>query len=210
MMAAEPAVNLNPAFKKFWDARNPQEAARAATELVRARAPFDAVLARLKQGRPYSASVPRGVVHLSRRSGGVQFFYDLDVPKDYTPSRRYQVRVQLHGGVGREASDPRGDGSIGELAGDEQIYVLPYAWRDAPWWTNVQLENLRAILDSVKRTYNVDENRVALAGVSDGATATYYFAMRDTTPYSSFLSLNGFFLVLSNPLTMAEGDLFPE
>jgi hypothetical protein len=95
------------------------------------------------------------------------------------------------------------------LAGDEQIYVLPYAWRDAPWWTNVQLDNLRAILDSVKRTYNVDENRVALAGVSDGATATYYFAMRDTTPYASFLSLNGFFMVLSNPLTMAEGALFP-
>ena len=208
-LSAAPAVNLDPLFKRFWDARNPQEAARAGAELVRAKAPFDAVFSRLKQGRMYSANVPRGVVHLSRRSGGVQYFYDVDVPRDYNPTRRYQVRVQLHGGVGREASDPRGDGSIGELAGDEQIYIQPYAWRDAPWWTNVQLENLRAILDSVKRTYNVDENHVALAGVSDGGTATYYFAMRDTTSYSSFLALNGFFLVLSNPLTGAEGALFP-
>jgi predicted esterase len=123
------------------------------------------------------------------------------------------MRVQLHGGVGaQDTSQARGDGSIGELAGPdqvEQIYLLPSSWQDAPWWTNAQLENLRAILDSVKRTYNVDENRVALAGVSDGATATFYFAMRDTTPFSSFLPMNGYVMVLANPSVGAEGDLFP-
>ena len=61
-----------------------------------------------------------------------------------------------------------------------------------------QLENLDAILDTVKRTYNVDENRVVLSGVSDGATGLYYVAMRDTTPFASFLPLNGFMMVLAN------------
>ena len=102
-----------------------------------------------------------------------------------------------------------GSGSTGRLPGAEQIYVMPYAWRDAPWWSGRQVENLRAILDLVKRTYNVDENRVVLSGVSDGGTGAYYIAMRDTTPFASFLPLNGFIMVLRNETAEADGDLFP-
>ena len=58
----------------------------------------------------------------------------------------------------------------------------------------------------MKRTYNVDENRVALAGVSDGGTGAYYIAMRDTTPYASFLPLNGFIMVLPS---VDRGRSFP-
>ena len=52
----------------------------------------------------------------------------------------------------------------------------------------------------------MDENRVVLSGVSDGGTGTYYIAMRDTTPYASFLPLNGFMMILQNPsLGLTEG-----
>ncbi|OFV91568.1 MAG: hypothetical protein A3G76_07765 [Acidobacteria bacterium RIFCSPLOWO2_12_FULL_65_11] len=207
------AQSVDAAFKRFWEARNPQEAGRAAADIVRSGVTFDEALARLKRGRPYRPDVPRGIVRLSRRSGSQVFYYDLNVPATYDPSRTYQLRVQLHGGVmGQETSQPRGDGSIGEMAGPdevEQIYLLPCSWKDAPWWTDAQLENLRAILDSVKRTYNIDENRVVLAGVSDGATAAFYVAMRDTTLFASFLPLNGYVMVLANPSVGAEGDLYP-
>jgi len=209
-VSAGPAAAVDAAFDRFWAAKNPQDAEKAAAQVVRSGVTFRDAFERLRRGRPYSSSVPRGVVHRMRQSRGTTFYYDLDVPSDYDASRSYQVRIQLHGGVGgREANDPRGDGSIGALAGAKQIYVQPYSGTNAPWWSDVQLENLRAILDSVKRTYNVDENRVVLAGVSDGATATWYMAMRDTTPYANFVSLNGFFLVLGNPATGAQGDLFP-
>jgi hypothetical protein len=138
------------------------------------------------------------------------------VPERYDPAQKYQVRVQLHGGVMmREAGAPRGRGGRGggrgggPLEGAEQIYVLPAAWRDAPWWSRAQLENLDAILDSVKRAYNVDENRVVLSGVSDGATGLYYVAMRETTPFASFLPLNGFLMVLANDQLMVDSELFP-
>ena len=128
---------------------------------------------------------------------------------DLRPVRRYQVRFQLHGGVGRPEPALRGSGSIGALAGAEQIYVLPAAWDEAPWWDDAQIENLRVILDTVKRTYNVDENRVVVSGVSDGGTGAYYIAMRDTTPYASFLPLNGFIMVLANPSIGIREQLFP-
>jgi hypothetical protein len=197
------------AFLKFWEAATPAAAARAAAAVVASGADFDEALSRLKAGRTYSADVARGVVRLKRRAPTGEFFYDLNIPKDYDPRRRYQVRFQLHGGVmGRTTNQPRGDGAIGALAGAEQIYIIPYSWAEAPWWGDTQVENLRGILDSVKRTYNVDENRVALAGVSDGATATYFFAMRDTTPYASFESLNGFLMVLAGA-NIGPYDLFP-
>ena len=69
-------------------------------------------------------------------------------------------------------------------------------------WTN-----LRTILDTVKRTYNVDENRVVLSGVSDGGTGAYYVAMHETTPFASFLPLNGFIMVLDS--VDGSGEEFP-
>ena len=209
--AAPPAIDA--AFEKFWNARSPQDAAKAVEAIVRSGITFDEALARLKRGRTYAAQPKRGLVKLQRRAVAGDFFYDLNVPLNYDPSRKYQVRVQLHGGVmRREASEPRAAGGRGggaTLEGAEQIYVMPVAWRDAPWWGRAQVENVDAILDGLKRTYNVDENRVVLAGVSDGATGLYYFAMRDTTPFASFLPLNGHMMVLANDRLGLDSELFP-
>jgi len=198
--------DVESAFSAFWSARSPQDAAKLVPDIVASGVAFDDALKRLKVGRPYAANVRKGVVTTSYRANGLEFFYALNVPDSYDPSRKYQARIQLHGGVSRETNGVRGDGTIGALAGAEQIYIIPYGWNDAPWWGTGQLENMRTILDTVKRTYNVDENRVAVAGVSDGGTGAYYIAMRDTTPYASFLPLNGFIMVLPS---VNAGDLFP-
>jgi acetyl esterase/lipase len=159
-----------------------------------ASASFDVEYARLKAGPTYSAGVPTGV--LKKRHG--QFQYWLVIPKDYDPARRWPLRFQLHGGVMRDDDSLRGDGSV-RLDGDDQIYVMPSGWRGEPWWSDDQVASLRAILDDIKRDYNVDENRVVLSGVSDGATGIYYIATHDTTPYAAFLPLNGYVLVLRSP-----------
>ena len=203
-----PAVDA--AFSAFFHTRTPKEAAAAADQIVASEVGFDETFRRLEQGRAYSRDVARGVVQESYRGESGEYFYTLDVPATYDPARKYQVRVQLHGGVGRiETNTPPRTGSNSPLSGVEQIYVMPRAWRDAPWWSGRQVDNLQAILDRVKRTYNVDENRVVLAGVSDGGTGAYYIAMRETTPFASFLPLNGFIKVLENETAEADGDLFP-
>ena len=211
LASAAPSSSIDAAFEKFWSARNAQDAAKAVPQVVGAGVAFDEALQRLKAGRVYRPDVKRGTTRLQRRTSAGEFFYDLYVPQTYDPARKYQVRFQLHGGVMmRETSEPRsGRGRGGPLEGAEQIYVVPTSWRDAPWWGQAQLENLDAILDSIKRSYNVDENRVALSGVSDGATGLYYMAMRDTTPFASFLPLNGFLMVLANDRLDVDRDLFP-
>ena len=59
----------------------------------------------------------------------------------------------------------------------------------------------------MKRRYNVDENRVVVSGVSDGGTGAYYVAMRDTTPFASFLPLNGYWMVLASR-DIDDGEIF--
>jgi len=202
-----PAVHaqsrIDSAFEKFWAADSPAAAARAAEDVVKSGVSFDEALRRLKQGRVYIAQ-KEGVVQLSNRTtDGIEHNYAVTVPAGYDPARRYQVRFQLHGGVGgRTDNKPRGNGQIGTLSGEsagaEQFYVIPYAWNDEPWWSDDQVLNLHAIVDDLKRRYDIDENRVVVAGVSDGGTGAYFVAMRDTTPYASFLPLNGYIMVLAN------------
>jgi acetyl esterase/lipase len=165
--------------------------------------PFDAEYIRLKTGHAYAAGVPTGT--LKKRHG--RFQYWLVVPASYDPAKRWQVRIQLHGGVMRDDDSLRGDGSV-RLAGDDQIYVMPAGWAQEPWWSDDQVASLRAILDDVKRDYNVDENRVFLSGVSDGATGLYYIATHDTTPYAAFLPLNGYVLVLRSPELEIRSSIF--
>jgi predicted esterase len=209
LSTAQDRSRIDVGFQKFWAAPSPAEAATVAAELLKSGVTFEGAWHRLKAGRTYSAQ-PSGVVQMTNRtSDGVEHYFAVNVPQGYDPGRRYQLRFQLHGGIGaRTDNKPRGTGEIGALAGAEQFYVLPYAWQDAPWWSDDQVLNLAAIVDVLKRTYNIDENRVVVSGVSDGATGAYYIAMRDTTPYAGFLPLNGFLMVLANG-EIDDGRIFP-
>ncbi|HET6957891.1 MAG TPA: PDZ domain-containing protein [Vicinamibacterales bacterium] len=195
---AAQASTADGAFETFWAASTPDEASRLADPIIRSGLSFDELYRRLQRGRPYGAR-DAGVVRMDNRtSDGIEHFFSVSVPEHYDPARRYQVRIQLHGGVGGRATNaPVGNGTVGALTGAEQIYVVPYAWADAPWWSPDQVLNLTAIVDRLKRLYNVDENRVVLSGVSDGATGALYVAMRQTTPFASILPLNGYLMVLA-------------
>src|SRR4051812_44965431 len=131
--AQRPAVDA--AFDEFWAAPSREEAAQRVGPILRSGVSFDEAYRRLQRGRTYGPQ-PTGVVRLTNISAtGVEHHYALNIPDAAAASRRYQVRVQLPGGVGGRATNaPAVTGTVGGLAGGEQIYVLPYAWADSPWW----------------------------------------------------------------------------
>jgi pimeloyl-ACP methyl ester carboxylesterase len=207
LASAQPS--LDEAFVRFWAAGGPADAARLIEPILRIGVPFDAAYTRLGRGRTY-APQKTGQIRLSNRtSDGIEHHFVVNVPDTYDWTRTYQVRIHLHGGVMMRGDNHAvGTGTIGALAGADQIYIIPYAWDAAPWWSDDQVLNLAAILDAAKRLYNIDENRVVVSGVSDGATGAYYVAMRDTTPFASFLPLNGFWMVLASDGLKVDGPIY--
>ena len=205
-----PASQLDAAIKAFWDADDESAADKAAKQVVATGASFDEIRSRLKAGRPY-AKAKTGRIHLPTRDHGVALDNVLEVPADYDPARAWPLRVTLHGGVGREAPGP-GDPSARPLANripsDGELVLHPRAWAPSQWWNPGQVDNIARLLARVKRDYNVDESRIYVTGISDGGTGVYFLAMRTATPWAACMPLNGHPLVIANPDTGADGQLY--
>ena len=206
-MAGPPADPL----QAFWKADTVAAAERAGTAVAEGGVGFADARRALAAGRIYSARVPTGRVDRVRRGLlRVPHPYTLLVPGSYDPEVRYPVHVFLHGGVNRPAWKPGGAwwNDYGRMEDDRRISIFPAAWNESTWWQQSQTENLAAVLDAVKREFNIDENRVFLIGISDGGTGTWFQALRSPTPWAGFLSLIGHPAVLANPRSEADGDLF--
>lgn len=203
-------ARLDAAWRVFWEADTESRAQKAAEEIVASGVTMAAVRARLVAGRPYEKQ-PTGRVDMPSKVDGLSLDNVVEVPSDYTPDRKWPVRVSLHGGVGREApgpGDPPARPLTNRIPGGSEIVIHPRAWAQAEWWRADQVANITHLLDRVKRAYNVDESHVYITGISDGGTGVYFFAMRAATPWAACLPLNGHPLVLANPDTGADGELF--
>ena len=120
------------------------------------------------------------------------------------------MRFYLHGGIARARPAAVNRIRVDALpSGVDEIRVFPNGWVRALWWSATQADNLARILDRLKRTYNVDENRVYLTGTSDGGTGAYYMAFKDPTAWASFVPLIGNMTVLATPSVRTDGEIFP-
>jgi predicted esterase len=227
-LEARQSTTLDRGFAEFWKADDPRAAERAAERLVRGGVDFETALARLKAGRTYVKEKTGEFAMRFSAGAGALFDNRIEIPDDYTPGRPWQLRVQLHGGVSRPPTAKVSSSALEEdeaaqggrapdvartrrenrIRGENQIYIHPNGFAGAEWWHAIQVENILRLVDRVKRKYNVDESCVYLTGVSDGGTGAYYMAMKDPTPWSAFLPLNGSIKVLANPDIRADGELF--
>jgi poly(3-hydroxybutyrate) depolymerase len=152
---------------------------------------FDELAGALVAGPSYEAEVPRGVLEGTNPAGGADHHFAFVVPDSYRPETPTAVRVMLHGGVSSQNRRMGARGPLDNLRRRDEITVLPSAWARYPWWGVEQLRNLRSILIALRQRYNIDENRVHLAGISDGGTGAWYVAMLDPTPWAGFVPLIG-------------------
>lgn len=205
---AAQSSGLESLWQAYWRADSPKAAAAEAEKLLKAAVTFDDALARLKKGRTYSPVNPGPRAMRFTAPGGAAYDNTVDVPATYDPARRWPVRVQLHGGVVRQDPEEGRRRRGQRLPGEPQIVVEPFGWGESAWWHTSQVDNILALLDKVKRQFNVDESQVYLTGTSDGGTGTYYLAMREPTVFAAMLPLIGHLGVLANPQTGADGQLY--
>jgi dienelactone hydrolase len=200
------AITTDAAFKAFWDAPTTAAAEKASHGVIESGVDFDGAWRRLRAGRTYG-NEKTGLVRVANTVGGESFETLIEIPAEYDPSRKWPLRVQLHGGVGRPPQPGRQPQST-RIPGEPQIYIEPQASDGNAWWHASQVESILGMLDTVKRKYNVDETQTYITGISDGGTGTYFFALREPNPWSSCLTLNGQPLVLANRDARIEGNLY--
>ena len=204
------AQDLDAAVADFWAAGSADEIDLAVERILALGPDIESLWPLVRAGAAYDAEAPRGRRVLTRRNPeGVEYRTVAWIPADYDPARRYPVRVYLHGGVSRPRREEAAWWRNQErYARDDAIVLFPESWNETMWWQASQVENLAGVVNDLKRTYNIDENRVYLLGVSDGATGAFYQAFKAPTPWAGFLSFNGHPAVLASPSTAADGQMY--
>jgi hypothetical protein len=202
--------SVDAAWRAFWSADTVDRRVAAAAGVLATGVTIDDLTAQLKRGHEYRAE-SIGRVSLPTSEHGLELDNVLEVPSDYDASRSWPLRVTLHGGVGRPApapDDPPARPLTNRIPLGGELVLHPRAWSGLEWWTADQVGNVFTLVDRVKHAYNVDESRIYVTGISDGGTGVFFFAMRDATLWAACLTLNGHPLVLANPGSAADGELF--
>ena len=98
--------------------------------------------------------------------------YMMHVPIDYRGDEPFPVLIYLSGGGGQAFDAAL---SAEEVLGHSgYLAVYPHA-SGAMWWERKSTAMVHELLLEILRTYNVDTNRVYLAGFSNGATGALYY-----------------------------------
>ena len=190
-------------INNFWSASSAEQIQLSQEQLTLGIPDVDSLYRHLKAGPSYRADVPVGQQESARiAADGTRFPYVILVPDDYDATISYPVEFMLHGGVSRPEWEAGGSWwrrGYDSLKQPDRIMVVPASWDEAFWWFDNQAESLTGILRTIKQSYNVDDNRVSLTGVSDGGTGTYFFAFKQPTEWATFLPYIGHPGVLRNP-----------
>jgi len=119
------------------------------------------------------------------------------IPETYDPAKKTPLLVYLHGGV----STPHIDENLEEYVENSPflslsenyscILLFPFGQEGATWWDSIGVSNVLSQIRISKQNFNIDDNRVFMAGFSDGASGSFYFAMCYPTDFAAFFPLNG-------------------
>jgi predicted peptidase len=136
---------------------------------------------------------------LDRRTtvDGLDYPYQVYVPRDYDPAREWPVILFLHG-AGERGSDGIRQTLIGlpdaiRRAPDRfpAIVVMPQAPADSSWQRNSARAAMQA-LDETIAAYNTDPARVYLSGLSMGGNGAWYLAWQNADRFAALAVVCGF------------------
>jgi predicted peptidase len=118
----------------------------------------------------------------SFKSGSVTMMYRLFIPKNYDPQKQYPFLVATHG-VGEKGNDNTRQVDLEDLASTwiadslqnrvPHFVMAPQCPSDLSWGHADAINMIHGIIDSLKREFSVDTNRLYSVGLSMGARGVF-------------------------------------
>lgn len=166
---------------------------------VAASVPSAEALLQHLQNQSFAAPAKTGITELHYLTGsdGVERPWVLFIPQTYDPAVPNPALIALHGGVSRVSihEDPlsTADNSpwLSLARAQGWFAIFPFGQENATWWDEVGMANIKAQLRLTRRHFNLDDNRVYLAGFSDGASGGFLHAMLRPDDFAAVVALNG-------------------
>jgi predicted peptidase len=168
--------------------------------------------------RLHGQSVETGFLNRAVTLDGVEYRYQVFVPRDYKPSAQWPVVLALHGG-GQRGSDGliQTEGGLGLAIRVHQerfpaIVVFPQVHQTAKaGWQAQAAELALATLDKTLGEFNADRSRVYLTGFSMGANGSWYLAYHHPDRFAALAVVCGFVQArTSSDGTFAYAQIAPE
>ena len=131
--------------------------------------------------------------------GDLEVPYWVYIPKEYDPAKPTKAVIYLHGGVTNTDSfgfkNPEFQKepifSIGNIF--NVILIYPFGKKDFGWVNQeAAFQNIFSIIHKAETFYNIDRNEIFLGGMSNGGTATFWFASPKENIFKGFYALSAF------------------
>lgn len=162
---------------------------RIIKKIIKSKISYNSIEAEIKSGNYYSRDKKTRYIEWDYTLDSLNYTCIILVPSNYTSEKKHPASFILHGGA--MSYNPISVKSI--IKKDtynydslNRIIVYPTSWYQSPWWNKKQINNLKYLVRRLKLEYNIDENNISLAGISDGGTGVVYQANKATTPWANF------------------------
>lgn len=173
----------------LWKTESSFKSKRIIRNICKMNPDYDIVAEKLRNDRNYSPNVKTGYVEWNYVLDSLNYTCIVLVPSHYSINQEYPVSFILHGAVislnpaAVKTYVKKNSYNYDSL---NRIMIYPSGWIQSPWWDEKQENNLNYLIHRLKQTYNIDENNIHLAGISDGGTGIVYQANLNVTPWASF------------------------
>jgi predicted peptidase len=154
-------------------------------------------LAALKSNVSAVKTREEGVLGRSVSIHGTTYKYEVFLPADWSPRRKWPIILFLHG-AGERGSDGliQTEVGIGEAIRKSRsrfpaIVVMPQCPTDH-WWATADMEELAlASLSEASKEFKGDAKRIYLTGLSMGAYGTWDIAAKNPHKFAAIVPISG-------------------